>query len=623
MVFKEVKKSLEEELIKILAKLGYKVDTLELEEPTNEEFGDLSSSVAFSLSKFYKEEPYSIAKKIVEELRKQNLELIDSLEAHKSGYINFKFNYPEFVSKTIRYILSDNFGRINLGKGERICIEHTSVNPAHPLHIGHARNLSLGDSLRRVFELANYKVHVLNYIDDLGLQVADLITGLRFANLEIKEKKFDQACGEVYVKVNELYEKDKKLLEVRSEVLKEIEKGESEIAEYSKEITNRVLRSQLETCWRLRARYDLLNFESHIIKSGLWEKIFQKLKELNIVHLEKEGKYKGCWIFKEEDLEEEEKVLVRSDGTTTYIAKDIPYAFWKLGLVEDPFKYDIYEIQPDGNPLYSTKVNGGKLDGFGNYQKAITIIDDRQSRLQKVILKILSKAAGKDMSNRYIHLAYGLVSLSKKTAEALGIKTKGEFVHMSGRRGIFITVDEILDKLKRKAYEEAKKRNPNMEEDWLNKVAESIAIASLRYSMIKQDLNKIIIFDMDEILRLEGDTAPYLQYTYARASNLIVKESPSLDDLKLLKSKDEIRLVKQISKLELIIEEVLKKLDLKLLAKYTYNLASQFNYFYEKYPVLKEENEGVRRARLALVLAFKRVFGLCLYLMGIETLDRI
>ncbi|MEM4311768.1 MAG: arginine--tRNA ligase [Nitrososphaerales archaeon] len=623
MVYKLLKEEAKRIIRDSCSSLGYKIDSLELEEPPSDEFGDLSNSIAFNLSKLYKEDPYEIAQKIVKEAKKYKSELIENLEAHKAGYINLRINYSNFVPRALEYFLK-NFGKLDLGKGKRVCVEHTSVNPAHPLHIGHVRNLAIGDSLRRILEFAGYKVHVLNYIDDLGLQVADLITGLKFVKLELKNIKFDQACGEVYVKINELYEKDSTLVEKRAQVLKEIERGGSDLAEFSKEITKKVLMSQLETCWRLNTRYDLLNFESHIIEAGLWDKVFQSLKDLNLIKLEEQGKYKGCWIFKGDELEEEEKVLVRSDGTTTYIAKDIPYAFWKLGLIEDPFRYKIYCNQPDGTPLYSTNFNG-KLENFGNYDKAITVIDDRQSRLQRIIVQILSKVAGKDMSDRYIHLGYGLVSLSKKTAKTLGIEADRDFIHMSGRRGLFITADEILDRLKRKAYEETKKRNPDSPEEWLNKVSESIAVSSLRYAMVRQDLSKLIVFDMDEILRLEGDTAPYLQYTYARACGIIGK---SILDLELHKEalnldKEEIRLVKQIAKLDLIIEEVVKKLDLKPLAKYTYHLASQFNLFYERYPVLKEKDEKIRAARLALVLAFKKCMEICLHIIGIEPLERI
>jgi arginyl-tRNA synthetase len=625
-----------------LINLNYVYQDFDISESPRKEFGDLSCNVAFLLSKALRRRPVDIANEIIEKELKPYIEkkkatdsisFILSVESHPSGYINFKANISNLASWTLNEVLKNTkYGFNDLGKGKRIIIEHTSINPNKALHIGHMRNVVIGDILYRTLRATNHEVIVLNYIDDSGLQVADIVVGFKFAGLPLYPKdktiKFDQYCGdEVYVKINEMYKDDKYLEEKRRLVLKEIELGTSEIAKFASEITMRVLKDQLKTCWRMKAHYDLLNYESHIVTSRLWSKTFEMLKEKGIATLQTEGKNKYCWVIKLEN--EEEKVIVRSDGTATYIAKDIPYAAWKLGLVKDPFFYHKFADQWDESILWATTLNpnAGNLGHptFNSGEKVITIIDSRQARLQRIIATVLSHL--QTNNDRYIHLAYEAMTLSADTAKSLGLDIGDrQFMHISGRKGIYINADYILDKLQTTAYQEVRKRNPDISNDITNRIAEEISTSAIRYNLIKQDLDKIITFDIVDSLSLEGNTGPYLQYTYARSQRILEKygnKNVSSENFGLLIQEAEVDLIKTIAKMDLVIEETVKTLNPKLLARYAYDLATAFNIFYEKVPVLREKNKETMFSRLALVKAFGDTLKNIFNVLGISALENM
>jgi arginyl-tRNA synthetase len=620
-----------------LTSIGYPVIEFDVSEPPQKGFGDLSCNVAFLLSKLLKKPPPTIATELAESLRLriQDSYLLSTDAA--GGYLNFKANYAMLSPATLSYALANpqKYGYHNSGQGRHIVIEHTSVNPNKALHVGHMRNVIIGDTLYRIMKATNHRTTVLNYIDDSGVQIADIVVGFKFAGFPVKppskNQKFDHYCGdEVYVKINEMYEKDPQLAQKRNLVLKEIEEGRSDTARFVMDITLRVLQEQLKTCWRMKARYDLLNFESHIVVSKLWSKAFELLKSNRIAKYETEGKNKGCWVI--EGNKEEDKVLVRSDGTATYIAKDIPYAAWKLGLVEDPFFYREYTKQWDGSTLFATTLADGSKSidkKFNGGEPVITIIDSRQSRLQRIITQVLSKigVAG----DQYFHLSYEAVTLSSDTAKAFGIDIGDrQFMHMSGRKGIYVNADYVLEALHAKAYDEVKSRNPDFSEQQLHPIAEEIAISAIRYNMIKQDLDKIITFDIKESLSLEGDTGPYLQYAYARSQRILEKSQQNIIAgrrrdfaFDLLTHESEIALIKVIAKFDLVVEDAVKSLSPKSLAHYAYTLAMTFNIFYEKVPVLREQDDDVRLARLALVKVFGIALKNALEVLGITALDRM
>ncbi|MEO9363659.1 MAG: arginine--tRNA ligase [Nitrososphaera sp.] len=625
-----------------MAKLGYPAVSFDVSEPPRKEFGDLTCNVAFLLSKQLRMASPKIAQELIEKgikpylaEKQKQFPFIKSVEPHPAGYINFHFDYAVVAKDTLQYALDkpDRYGYIDSGGLERIVIEHTSVNPNKALHVGHMRNVILGDTLYRIMKAANNKVTVLNYVDDSGLQVADIVIGFLFAGFPREPpdgRKFDQYCGdEVYVKVNQMYEKDPTLAEKRKLVLREIEEGKSEIARFAAEITKRVLDEQLKTCWRMKVHYDILNFESQIVHSQMWSKAFELLKKEGLVKFEEEGKNKGCWIIEAEG--EEDKVVVRSDGTATYVAKDIPYAAWKLGLVPDPFHYEKYAKQWDDTALYATTLAldsaaATKTD-FKGGDRVITIIDSRQARLQRIISQVLGKIGDAGRKPDYQHLGYEAVTLSANTAKALGIDIGDrQFMHMSGRKGVYVGADFVLDHLRDKAREEVRTRNPEFSDSQAGEIAEEIAVSAIRYNMIKQDLDKIITFDINESMSLEGDTGPYLQYAYARSQRILEKSGMAVIakvDYALLKEEAEIGLIKEISKMDLVVQDAAKSLSPKALARYAYGLATAFNSFYEKVPVLKAQDAETLAARLVLVRALGIALRNALSILGITALNKM
>ena len=620
-----------------LGKLNIKNESYTLTEPTKDEFGDLSCNVAFLLTKELQKSPYAIASMLVEQYPQfrngknpESKSYVSSVVAHESGYINFKANFTLIGKRMIDDILKNDYTCLNIGKNKKVIIEHTSVNPNKALHVGHLRNVAIGDTLYRVLKNTNHDVTVLNYVDDSGLQVADILVGFLYLKFPMKPAntniKFDIYCGnEIYVKVNELYEKDPSLIEKRKALVKKLEEGDPKITSFASEITTKVLKDQLKTCWRMKARYDLLNFESHIISSKLWEKTFEKMRNENIIIKETEGENIGCWVFDSDD--EGSKIIVRSDGTATYIAKDIPYALLKVGTIEDPFKYQVFMKQWDDTILWistTDDLEDTTQPPFFPAEDSITVIDNRQTRLQKIIKEILNKFELK--SNRYIHLAYGPVLLSSRTAKTLGINHDTvKSVQMSGRKGIYVDADFVLDTLYGKAKEETMKRNPEITGKDLERTSEEIAISAMRYSLIKNDLEKEIKFDMIDSLSLDGNSGPYLQYAYARCCRLIEKSNAKSfsGDVSHLSDRIEFRLIKHLSKYPIVIEDATKNMEPKLIAQYTYELATLFNLFYEKLPILKESNADISDARISLVEAIRIILEITTSLIGITPLDRM
>ena len=586
-------------------------------------FGDVSSNIAFLLAKELKKSPKEITQIISEKYLQCNSVFVLKTEAHPSGYLNFFADWAKLSKLILSESYLDTFGNIDIGKNSDIVVEHTSVNPNKALHIGHIRNIVVGDTVSRILKKANYNVKVLNYIDDSGLQVADIIVGFKYLGFDEEppnDKKFDHYCGDdVYVKTTQKYELDPSLEDIRKNTLKELEDGNSEIAKFGDSITRKVLSGQLQTCWNLNVSYDCLNFESQIIRSGLWSKIFEKLKEMGLVEFENDGKNAQCWVIRG-DGKEEDKVIVRSNGTATYIAKDIPYAAWKLGLLDDPFNYEKYSSeQPDSKTLWQTTLNDS-TNPPQNFtaKKVVTVIDSRQERLQKIITALMEKF--NSIPESYIHLGYESVTLSANTAKTLGLETDGKQAQMSGRKGLYVSADSVCELLKQKIIEETKKRHPDMSDFEIEAIAQSVSIGTLRYEMIKQDLDKIITFDLTKSLSLEGDTVPYIQYSYARASRILEKSeiSPTLDvNFSLLQEKSEIELVKTIGLFNIQVRDSVNNFAPKVIARYCHDLAVAFNSFYEHVKVLDSNDDALKSTRICLVNSFNLTLEKALDLLGI------
>ena len=622
MTFQSILDEVRNNLNKILSEMSITGIDFSVE-PAKPGFGDVSSNISFLLAKQLKKSPRDIAQLFSENYEKSHNTLVLKSEAHPSGYLNFFANWEKLNQLILSESNLDTFGFVELGNQSTIVVEHTSVNPNKALHIGHIRNIIIGDTISRILRKADYKVNVLNYVDDSGLQVADILVGfthLGFNQESPDGKKFDHYCGDdVYVKTTQKYEEDSSLEEIRKNVLKDLEDESSETAKLADVVTRKVLSNQLETCWNLSVYYDCLNFESQIIRSGLWTGIFEKLKEMKLVEFENDGKNTGCWVIRG-DGKEEDKIVVRSNGTATYIAKDIPYAAWKLGLLDDPFYYEKYpKDQPNSQKLFQTTLNSGDTskENFSG-SKVITVIDSRQTRLQKIITELMGKF--KSVPDAYVHLGYESVTLSSDTAKTLGLETDGKQTQMSGRKGLYVSADSVYDLLKERTIQETTKRHPEIDSSEIQNIAHSISVGTLRYEMIKQDLDKMITFDLSKSLSLEGDTAPYIQYTFARATRILEKSkrTTSIDiDFSLLSDKTELNLVKNIGLFGISVRDAAHNFSPKVIARYSHDLAVSFNSFYEHTKVLGIGDEKLENARLCLVNSFKITLEKSLDLLGI------
>jgi len=436
-------------------------------------------------------------------------------------------------------------------------------------------------------------------------------------------EKFADYCGDtVYVSITSKYESDKDLESKRHEILKELEDPTSDTAKFGKTLTRKILSDQLDTVWNFGASYDCLNFESEILYSKLWEKIFERMKSENLVQLEDQGDNAGCWVLPIEN--EDDKIIVRSNGAATYVAKDIPYAAWKLGALTDPFNYAEYTTQPNGRTLYETTLEETQVPKQSfDANKVITVIDNRQANLQKIVTNIMSKF---NPERSYVHLGYEAVTLSAETAKILGNKTDGKDVQMSGRKGLYINADEIIAKLEKHIFLESKERNDDLDDALLNEIAHNVAIGTIRYELIKPDLGKIITFDINTSLKLEGDTCSYIQYSCVRAARILEKfgEEPNFDtQFDQLNTEYETNLIKQIGLFEVFVNDAAKNYSPKVIAKYCYDLAVAFSSFYEHVNVLKADTPELINARLCLVLSFKLTLENALNLIGIIAPQRM
>lgn len=626
MTYKLIMGEAKESIDSALKTLGFPAPQYMISRPPSEKLGDLSSNIAFVVSKSLGMKPEEIAQKIASHIDLSDSNYLSKVLPHPGGYLNFYLNIRNFASTTLQeIILNERFGLPTSDSKQKMSVEHTSVNPAHPLHIGHLRNVVIGDSLVRLLKAAGHKVYILSYIDDTGLQVAVALLGILELGYPTEPKegtKADHHIGEIYVEANRKVESDPALQEKRKRISQQLEKNQEPATAAAKNIVERVVRAQLDTCWRIGAEYDLLNFESQILKTGLWDKVFERLKEKGVAKLAKGGKFDGCWIMEGGDENEEEKVLVRSDGTTVYAAKDIPYAAWKLGMLEDPFRYEVF-AEHHGKKLWATSDSGSPNppERFNDVQRTISVIGVEQSRPQKFVKAAL--LALDPRGSGYHHLAYGKVALSPKTAKQIesGITSEGP-VSMKGRTGMYVTADDAMGALKTKAAAETKKRNPEASPEWVEDISESIAVGALRYELIKQDLNKPIVFDLDEALRLEGDTGPYLMYSYARAQS-VLRKSGSLDTQNMNTAPpsdlepSEKNLILEISKTELELEEALKYLSPRVVANHAFSLAMSFNVFYEKCPIITAPDEALRRWRLLLTDCFSIVLARIMDIIGV------
>ena len=637
---------------------------LVLDYPPNRDLGDLGTPAAFELARRLRKAPRAIAQEIAAAFG--TLEGIRHVAAAPNGYLNFFLERPAFLLDR----LSPTGPRTHAGIGKAI-VEHTAINPNKAAHIGHLRNAALGDTLVRVLRFSAIPVEVQNYIDDTGVQVADVVVG--FTVLEGKtldevrqiadSTRFDYFCWDLYARVTEWYEQDKARLEVRARTLHDIEHGGNQNAEIAAFIADRIVRCHLETMARMNVDYDLLTWEGDILRLKFWAQAFEVLKAKGAVYLRKEGRLAGCWVMLiqedldattpvptpdeqgqdgDEESEEREKVIVRSNGVVTYVGKDIAYQFWKLGLLGRDFEYRIFANRPQG-PLWATCSSKGLPEHppYGGASYVYNVIDVRQWYLQKLLKQALIAVGHPEGAERSHHFSYEMVALSHATARELGYApppdsedARRPFVEVSGRKGLGVKADDLLDTVIRKAGSEVAKRNPELDQAEVARTAQMIGIAAVRYFLIKFSRGKVIAFDLDEALSFEGESGPYIQYAVVRANNIFQKleQRDGLSATALLGTLKDVptgeltgaggnhelwALVLEASRLDEVVEQVIRSLEFSVLAKYAFSLAQAFNAFYHRSPILNEERDDVRRWRAAAVIYLRNQLTRALDLMGI------
>jgi arginyl-tRNA synthetase len=603
--------------------------SLQPETPPRRDLGDLAFSAGLHLARELKRPPRAIAEEIASGLEPPSY--VAAVEVAGPGFLNIFLDRAWFAARLAEQgaLASDPEPR---GK---VIVEHTNINPNKAAHIGHLRNAVLGDVLVRLLRVLGYSVEVQNYIDDTGVQLADVVVGffdLRgFSRRQVEEleEPFDYYCWDLYSEVGRWYEEDDARRRLRQETLHELEQNAGPRAELGRLIARRVLTRHLATMRRIDATYDLLTYESTILGLDFFADAFALLKEHEAVRLESRGKNSGCWIMplaessEFEGLEDPDKVIVRSDGTVTYVGKDIAYQLWKFGLLARDFQYRYWSEQ---GVWETTEAGIDDHPAFGAAGRVINVIDARQRYLQKIVRAGLERLGFSAQAEQSIHFAYEMVALSAAAARQLGLPDDAGTVEMSGRKGIGVKADDLLDQLEAKSREECAKRNGELEPDLLESLAKQIAIAALRFFMVKTTTSRVIAFDFDDALSFEGESGPYLQYSLVRAENIRRKlREAGLDDALTPAGIAELGsepwtddlwdLVFTVAQIPARLEAAASTLELSSLARLALDLAQRFNAVYHRHPILHEQDPTVRGVRLAATQIFTHgLEALCLLL---------
>jgi arginyl-tRNA synthetase len=637
-----------------------------LERPPKIEMGEAASPVCFELAKRQKRAPRQIAQEIAASFGK--IEGVARVEVAGGGYLNAFFDRGAFWAAALK----EAAGGAAEHKPEKIIVEHTSINPNKAAHIGHVRNAALGDTMARTLRHAGYNVQVQNYIDNTGVQVADVVIG--FLHMEkrtpvsvkmlAREPRFDYYCWDLYAKVTQFFAEDKaRTAALRGETLRAIEEDRGEGAEVAQAVADAVVSCHLRTMARLGIAYELLARESEILHLKFWDAAFAKLKESGAIQLVASGKMAGCWVMpwkeeekevkeekeiKEKDQAEEDentqdKIIVRSNGTVTYVGKDIAYQLWKFGLLGKDFHYRKWPNVPEGQIVWAT--TSGKNDPaaphFGEAaSKVYNVIDSRQAYLQDVVAAGLRRLGHAKEAERSIHLSYEIVALTPHCAAEMGYELSPEeakkpYVEVSGRKGLGVKADDLLDKLEAATLTEVRQRHPDMSAAEQNRTAHAIAVGALRFFLLKFTRNAIIAFDFKDALSFEGETGPYCQYAvvrirgirrkgteadaaHAQATTGAVKtllegaEGNGLWELLLL-----------AGSLDSAVDAAIGAQEPAFLAKYAFQLAQAFNNFYHKHHILSEADEQKRAFLLGLTELVERQLVEALGLLGIEAPEKM
>ena len=646
-----------------------------IQSPPNRALGDLGTPLAFELARRLRKAPRSIAAEVVAALGPVGG--IARAEAAPNGYVNLFLDREAFVRRVAAGAAPPPpEPAAPSAPDAKVIVEHTAINPNKAAHIGHLRNSTLGDTLARTLRFLGVPVEVQNYIDDTGAQVADVVVGFQqlehasVADVAARsgEPAFDYYCWDLYARVAEWYAADAGRLAFRSRALHEIEGSGNPTVEIGRIVAERIVRCHLATMSRINVDYDLLCWEGDILRLEFWARAFEVLKQARAVHLQSVGPQAGCWVMPlaaagdpenggDGEPEARSKIIVRSNGTVTYVGKDIAYQFWKFGVLDQDFHYRPHDAQRSGRPLWSTTSTppsgapaaeaatgrAAEPPPFGRAGAVYNVIDTRQSYLQQLLKDALASIERPDAADRSMHVSYEMVALSHATARMLGYETESgdqrPFVEVSGRRGLGVKADDLIDRVTAAARQEVAARHGDLDEAEAGRIAAIIAVAAVRYFMIKFSRGKLIVFDIDEALSFEGESGPYLQYAAVRATNILRKlhARDGIDAAALAGALATLPgtplddpdagelwgLVLEASRLDEIAEQAVRALELSVLAKYAFGLARAFHTFYHRCPVIAEERREVRLWRAAAVHYLLRQLTRALDLMGCDVPPRM
>jgi arginyl-tRNA synthetase len=652
----------------LLAKYEVTVDKLAVEQPPSIVMGELALPIAFELAKRLRKAPRAIAAELQVALTEDlaNLPGVASIEIAGAGYLNIRLDRAASVQRIAR----DEHADLG-GPGFRL-IEHTSINPNKAAHIGHLRNAILGDTFARLLRPDAYKrgweVGVQNYIDNTGVQVADVVVGfthllglsldgVRELLVEIMEQNqlIDFYCWDLYARVSQWYTEAgatavelARRKQIRLDTLHALETGNNDVATIAEIISTAVLRRHLETMQRLGIEYDFLPRESEILSLHFWDAARKLMLEKGVLYEETEGKNKGCMVMRRANTygvtgagpDEEAKVIVRSNGTVTYVGKDIAYHLWKFGLLEKDFFYEKFHEYATHTCWASTgdaAANDETHPVFAKADAIYNVIDSSQSDPQNNVIAALAGMGYADAATRYTHFSYEKVALTPRCAVELGYTISEEdqarpFIEVSGRKGLGVKADDLLDRLIEAAKLQVDARNPEVSEHERLTIAQQIAVGALRYFMLRFNRNTIIAFDFKDALSFEGETGPYVQYAIVRASNIFrksgVTEAEALAGLPtgealatILNTEEGTSLWETwlaASRLTTLIEATITSAEPATLTKYAFQLAQQFNNFYHRHHILNETDETKRSLLLATAAVARREMGRALGYLGIE-----
>src|SRR6266481_10033371 len=661
----------------------YGVDlAIVLERPPKIEMGEAASPVCFELAKRLKRAPRQIAQEIANGLGK--IEGIARVEVAGGGYLNAFFDRAAFWEALRRAEGKEPAGMPAL-RSQKIIVEHTSINPNKAAHIGHVRNSVLGDTMVRILRHVGNRVQIQNYIDNTGVQVADVVIGLlqmekvtpAWVKNRAMERKFDYYCWDLYAKATNFFAEDKERAEkLRGATLRAIEEGKGEDAEVAQVVADAIVTCHLRTMARLDIHYDLLARESEILHLHFWDAAFEMLKKSGAIQLATSGKMAGCWIMpweeevkevqevkevkekiaEEEDENSQDKIIVRSNGTVTYVGKDIAYQLWKFGLLGKDFHYRKWPNAPEGETVWATTsgANDPEAPHFGEPASIVyNVIDARQAYLQKVVAAGLRALGHEKEAERSIHLSYEIVALTPRCAAEMGYEltpeeAKKPYVEVSGRKGFGVKADDLLDKLEAATLAEVQQRHAEMRAEEQEFTVHAIAVGALRFFLLKFTRNAIIAFDFKDALSFEGETGPYCQYAVVRARSIWRKGADRSSDMTSDNSVAEAARILDISRgktaqrfleglenndlwelllgagsLDYAVEAAITTQEPAFIAKYAFQLAQAFNNFYHKHHILSEADEQKRAFLLRLTELVEAQLVKALLLLGIAAPEKM